>query len=209
MKYLQCNEEPKNVKHVPYAEPKIAKSVSFATSVTVVPIVSLGDYSRNEIESSWYTAEEMEQITRRLLKILCHAESTKSKNAKRYCMRGLEGHTTLGSTSKGRSREAMWASVLDEQKRQQENGIVDAESLAKVCARNTSSSRMWAIVVGNRDQQAAEAYLYQETKEADNASLQFQQMLEAREQVLSRSTSLKKERSSRSAYNRRMNARAA
>eukprot|EP00980_Cylindrotheca_fusiformis_P004966 scaffold1054_cov124-Cylindrotheca_fusiformis.AAC.6 len=191
------------------AEPRKAKSVSFATFITVVPIMGLGDYSRHEIKISWYTAEEMEEISRRLFKILHSTENKTPAKAKRYCMRGLEGHTTLGSISKRRNREAMWASVLEEQKRQQEKGIVDAESLSKVCARNTSSSRMWASAVGNRDQQAAETYLYQEPNETSNASLQLQQILEARDQMLSRSTSLKKERGPRSAYNIRMNARAA
>jgi hypothetical protein len=143
----------------PQSKPEAKRrGISFDSSVEIREIMGLDDYTSQEIEASWYTREEMEQISGRCFKILDMAETRRSRNPKKYCMRGLEGHTTLGSISKRLNRETSAMSVLEEQGRQ--SGEIDFESLSKVYSCTTSSSLMWAMVVGNRDQQEAEAYLY-------------------------------------------------
>jgi hypothetical protein len=181
------------------------KGISFDASFKMIEIMGLDDYTSQEIEASWYTGEEMAQISRRCLKILDWAETKRSRNDKIYCMRGLEGHTTLGSISKRRNRETSIMSVLEEQIRQ--NGEIDFESLSKVYSCTTSSSLMWAMVVGNRDQQEAEAYLH--CNEDSYDSVGQENILQTRDRIYLKNQIPNPDRSPRSSHNHQMNARAA
>jgi hypothetical protein len=184
------------------------KGISFDASVQMKEIMGLDDYTSQEIEASWYTDEEMEQISGRCFKILDKAEKRRSRNGKKgkkYCMRGLEGHTTLGSISKRRNRETSLMSVLEEQRRR--SGEIDFESLSKVYSCTTSSSQMWAMVVGNRDQQEAEAYLHCNEDSYDPVGQE--NMLQTRDRIYLQNQIPNPKRSPRSSHNHQMNARAA
>ncbi|CAJ1959883.1 unnamed protein product [Cylindrotheca closterium] len=139
------------------------RSVNFDPNVTpAVETISLDDYTSREIAATWYDEEEMANITRRCVRILKRMETNELKHGgKNYCTRGLEGHTTLGSINKRRSRSAGVAAVLEEQARQwDESTEADTQAIADAYTRTTSSCQMWARVMGNRDQVAAEPFLY-------------------------------------------------
>lgn len=188
--------------------PTKKSSVSFETSVATVQIMGLDAYTRQEIEASWYTDEDMENLARRCMHILHRVENGRGANAgKKYCMRGLEGHTRGGSISKRRNRDAAITSVLAEQRRQLEGyGEIDFQSLAQAYSRTTSSSSMWATVVGQRDQQAAEEYL--SSIEDSCESIGQHNLLQTRDRTLSRQVP-KTTRGPRSSSNHSMNAKAA
>ncbi|CAJ1931716.1 unnamed protein product [Cylindrotheca closterium] len=91
------------------------------------------------------------------------------KNGQKYCTRGLEGHTTLGSISKKKTRTAAFAAVLNEQARQwNKNEQVEIQAIAHAYRKTSASSQMWAQVIGNQDRQDADAYLYEDEEENDD-----------------------------------------
>lgn len=143
------------------------KRVTISPSVTVVEALSLYDYSAREIAASWYDGEEMDRITHRCFRMLQILECGGTKNGKKYCTRGLEGQTTLGSMSKKKSRSSAVSAVLDEQARQWNEHTTDVQAISDAYRRTASSCQMWACVVGNRDQQAIETYIYQKDEEVE------------------------------------------
>jgi hypothetical protein len=180
------------------------RGISFDESVKMKEIMGIHDYTSQEIEASWYTGEEMEQISMRCFKILDMTEARRSRFPKKYCMRGLEGHTTLGSISKRLNRETSLMSVLEVQRQSEE---IDFESLSKVYSCTTSSSLMWAMVVGNRDQHEAEAYLHCNEDNYDSVGLE--NMLQTRDRSYLKNQILTQPRSPRSSHNHQLSARAA
>ncbi|CAJ1961443.1 unnamed protein product [Cylindrotheca closterium] len=135
-------------------------------SVEVVEILHLDDFTASEIAASWYDEEEMKEITQGCFKVLQRMEYGGTKKGKKYCTRGLEGHTTLGSISKKETRTASFVAVLDEQEKQwNENKDFDFQAISDAYRKVSSSSQLWAQVIGNRDHQAIEAYLYQDEEE--------------------------------------------
>lgn len=139
------------------------KVVSFCPTVRGAQIMSIEDYTPSEIAASWYSAEESDNISIRCVKLIRRMESNEASAVKKYCIRGLEGHTTVGCAMKRMNRSTAIAAVLDEQARQRnENCNVDAQAIADAYKRATSSSQMWAQVMGNRDQAAAEAILFEQ-----------------------------------------------
>jgi hypothetical protein len=144
------------------SQAKRMKEVSFAANVAQIEIMGLDEYTQKEIKNTWHTEKEMNAITMRCIKILTKIEFGRSFKGKRYCVRGLESHTTSGSIAKERNRETAMMSVLEEQQRQFDaTGVVDIESISKAYKRTTSSQQMWAQVVASRDKQEAEVYLFE------------------------------------------------
>ncbi|CAJ1953017.1 unnamed protein product [Cylindrotheca closterium] len=149
----------------------LKRSVKFNPNVTGVGTISIYDYTTSEIAATWYDEEEMDSITRRCVRIIKRMETNdlKEGNAK-YCTRGLEGHTMIASSNKRRNRSSAVSAVLDEQARQWDESKeqTDAQAIADVYARTTSSCQMWAQVMGNRDQVAAAAFLYKDDDDEES-----------------------------------------
>lgn len=141
------------------------KRVTISQKVTVVETLSLYDYSAREIAASWYDDEEMDRITQRCFRVLQRMECGGTKNGQKYCTRGLEGHAPVASISKKKNRSTAVAAVLDSQARQWYEETMDVQAISDAYRRTTASCQMWAHVVGNRDQQAVEAYLYEDEEE--------------------------------------------
>ena len=134
--------------------------------VEVAEVLSIYDYTPQEIEAAWYDEQDMEKITHRCFRAVHRMECGGSKSGKKYCTRGLEGLTTLGSISKTKTRTAAFAAVLEEQERQwNENEEIDDEAISDAYKKTCTSSQLWAQVIGNRDRQAAESFLYDDEDE--------------------------------------------
>ena len=134
--------------------------VTFNPNVQVRETLSIHHYTASEISSTWYDDDEMEKITQRCFKILRKFE-VRNQDSPKYCMRGLECHTTSGAISRGSNRSAAFAAVLDEQARQwNENETYDAQAISDAYRQVASLCQMLAQVVGNMDQQAALPYQY-------------------------------------------------
>lgn len=73
------------------------------------------------------------------------------------CTRGLESRTSKGSRRKKVHRQRSLKAVIDEQKRQQSEGICDPEIISQAYAVHTSKSRTIALTSGKTDAIVAKA----------------------------------------------------
>eukprot|EP00980_Cylindrotheca_fusiformis_P011460 scaffold2659_cov107-Cylindrotheca_fusiformis.AAC.3 len=147
------------VKHHPSR--KTAMHVSFAAEVLVMETMGLNNYTVEEISQTWYSYEEMEEIKEECYETMEKiSEHRPLQDTARYCIRGLENNTQIGYTLKYMNRDESVQIVLEEQRRQLEKGEgVDENSISKAYRNATSSSHMWARVIGNRDRHWADLYL--------------------------------------------------
>lgn len=140
------------------------KRVSFHPYVQIVEVLNMEDYTPREIEAAWHSEEEMEKITERCSKVV---RSMDTGRGKKYCIRGLEGHSKLGSVTKNRNRRAAWAAVLTKQAQWVENTSSE-QAIADAYQRTTSSCQMWAQVTGRSDQQVANSILFEDEEEGND-----------------------------------------
>ena len=145
------------------------KRVTISQTVQCVETMSICDYTASEIAATWYDEEDMDKITQRCFKVLQRMESG-HKYGSKYCIRGLEGHSVLGSIIKSKARSAAATAVLEEQARQwnENNEEMDFEAISNVYRKATSSSLMWAQVIGNQDRRAVESYLFPNDEKEDD-----------------------------------------
>ncbi|CAJ1965467.1 unnamed protein product [Cylindrotheca closterium] len=133
---------------------KSSKSVTFHPTVTGIQIMNIDDYTAREISASWYSQEEMDRITNRCVKLLKRMESGDYNKCKKYCARGLEGHTKTGAISKNKNRASARAAVLMEQSRQWIENRVDEQAIADAYRSKASSCQLWAQIVATGDEEA-------------------------------------------------------
>jgi len=149
------------------------RKVTFKRTVSIRHVPIFYDYDASEFNAIWYNGDEMELFTRKAIKLVSRMESIDANQKKRYCIRGLERHSRLESISKEKSRRAARQAVFQEQDRQrkkeQQKNSSD-ETIANAYRQITSSCQIWAQVMGQRDQKAVQAYLFQEEDEDDKTS---------------------------------------
>jgi hypothetical protein len=137
----------------------IEKFVSFANQASVVYTIARRNYSPNEIKATWYSKKEKMNIEKQCCKQILRMDRGETLKDKKYCARGLEGHTRTGFTLKSKNRALSINSVLAEQHHVQLlRGFRDDEAIAHAYHQTTASCQIWACVVGLRDQRVAEEY---------------------------------------------------
>ena len=147
------------------------RRVTINPNTEVLEILSIYNYTESEIRAAWFGDEEMGHIPQRCFNLV-QQYNHGSRNSSKYCMRGLEGHTTTGSIIKRNNRTAAFAAVFDEQERHWDADEADKiQAISAAYRRTTSSCQMWAHVVGNRDQQAVEAYLYDDDEDKEERTV--------------------------------------
>jgi hypothetical protein len=135
------------------------KCVSLSSQTIEYYTIARKDYSPKEIKATWYTDEEYNTISRQCCKQIKKMDGGEKLKDKKYCARGLEAHTRFGSIAKSKNKAESIRSVLREQDMQLLEGRYDDEAIGKAYHQRTSSSQMWASVVGLRDQRSSENYL--------------------------------------------------
>jgi len=134
------------------------KTVSFDDNVTTRFVLSLsGGYSRDEIEACWFSSDECMKIAKQCAKQIRRLDRGQQLRDKKYCERGLEGHTNTGYALKVLTRSESIKKVLEEQERQQKEGVFDDDALARAYRDVTSSAQLWARSLALRDEREAEA----------------------------------------------------
>jgi hypothetical protein len=130
------------------------KSVSFTPSASVRHCLCLEDYTAAEKRAAWFSRGEFKEITKACCKQVQKMERGKTLKDVKYCARGLESYTASAALSKKKNRKAGYAAVLGCRRRGEE-----AEQKRSRDYKNASSSTMlWARVVGLHDQTAAANY---------------------------------------------------
>ena len=135
------------------------RCVSFCEKVVVHRVMPLSSFSAEEVKACWFSEEESRQLKKSNLKQIRLLNEGKQFRDKKYCSRGLEGSTNIGVKARQLNRQLACNAVLDIQARQLRDGVFDDDAIAAVYKRASSGCQLWAKVVGNRDQQAARAYL--------------------------------------------------
>jgi hypothetical protein len=149
------------------------KRVSFAATYIVRRTISRRDYTEQEKAACWFSFEEAGEIQAKSAKLVRLVESGSAcRGNKRYCFRGLEGHTKNGYRNKMLNRATAFSLVLDEQDRQMDScGVVNYDIIAAFYHQAASSCQLWASMVGLRDWKAAKA-CYSESDFAMSENMQ-------------------------------------
>ena len=111
---------------------RVEFTVRFSHNVAIRKTLSLKDYTIEELEACWYSQEESKAIQKQCREEIRRIEMGKKLNDKKYCSRGLEGHTTAGASSRNRKRKVAISAVLDEQWLQWDEGIFDEYAIADI-----------------------------------------------------------------------------
>ena len=131
------------------------KTVSFSSRMKVRGIPRASSYTEEEHKASWYQEDEFYQMRMACVKQIDKINKGMVLKDKKYCSRGLEGHTRLLEISKRQNRRAGFDAVINEQREQRHLGFVDDEAIARKYSDVTSSCQLWARKMALQDQQRA------------------------------------------------------
>jgi hypothetical protein len=148
----------------------VEQLVRFSEKKRVRKTLSRKDYTLDETKATWWSVEESGQIARQYTKEIKKIERGEKFKDKKFCARGLEGHTQIGSASKRQRRALAIDAVLDEQMIQWADGVFDEQTIADVYDVVSSRCQLWASLVGRRDHRAAEEIYESSHKEQAQSS---------------------------------------
>ena len=134
-----------------------------SSAVTFAPVLhfsketlSLDDYTAEEKSATWYSDEEYAEIKRNVRATLCQWEQGRGGLVKfQHEMRGLEWKTSLGIQRRFLSQSQAISAVLDEQQRQEFNGILDPVKISYVYLPVSSQSASAAHLTALEDERQA------------------------------------------------------
>jgi hypothetical protein len=131
-----------NVNHAPLQQTAInsrpelftrvsaAKAVSFQSTVRVVRTLGLGNFTEEEKQAAYYTSSELETIRSKMKNELASVVAGSTPGD--FELRGLEAFFPEASAKKQIRRALAWDEVLEEQNRQWDEQIYNAEYIAGV-----------------------------------------------------------------------------
>jgi hypothetical protein len=125
--------------------------VRFSEKIRVRNTISCKDYTPEEVEACWYTSDDNQRIHRQCSKEIRKLNEGSTLKDKKYCSRGLEGHTTIGAATKKQNRWLSINAVLDEQMIQWEEDIFDEYVIAEIYCITSASCQVRAKIVGLSD----------------------------------------------------------
>jgi hypothetical protein len=130
-------------------------SVSWNSDVNCLSILSLDQYSEQELEAVWYTLEEYQAFKNSCKEAIVRMME-KGKNIKdndeEFCCRGLECRTKKGDKLCQRNRQGVWCAVLFEQELQVKQNFFDAVILSQLSIMSSLPARKAARDRGQEDQ---------------------------------------------------------
>jgi hypothetical protein len=141
----------------------VEKSISFAPLVKVRCTIARSDYSMDEINMCWYSAEEYSQISEQCVKQIEKLNRGEKLNGKKYCTRGLEGHTDVRSYERMQAKELARSTVLNEQDTQVSEGVWDEDFMSKIYQDVSSSGKSYAQMVALCDERAVKKIMAKES----------------------------------------------
>eukprot|EP00339_Tiarina_fusa_P018774 CAMPEP_0117022308 /NCGR_PEP_ID=MMETSP0472-20121206/16777_1 /TAXON_ID=693140 ORGANISM="Tiarina fusus, Strain LIS" /NCGR_SAMPLE_ID=MMETSP0472 /ASSEMBLY_ACC=CAM_ASM_000603 /LENGTH=190 /DNA_ID=CAMNT_0004728125 /DNA_START=52 /DNA_END=624 /DNA_ORIENTATION=- len=133
-----------------------SRSVSFNVDVRCIRALHINNYTDEEITDTWFTKTEYKQMKREI-KLTVGMMDKKSRFAEgiNFSSRGLEDKTADMIVQKVEHRFLALDAVLDEQDRQREAGICDAEALRLVYTEYSFVSHMSAFLMATLDEKMA------------------------------------------------------
>jgi ribosome-binding protein aMBF1 (putative translation factor) len=133
-----------------------SRHVSFSKRVKVKRTLAIGEYTRDEMESTWYESEELQAMAldvRLTVQMIGKGEELDEAS---HCQRGVENRTSLGKETTRSNRRNAVRAVLKAQEHQRRKGIKNQEELASVYTEYTKWSGLTAQAMGLSDEQVAQ-----------------------------------------------------
>jgi hypothetical protein len=140
----------------------VEKSVTFDSVVKVRSTITRRGYSMEEISMCWYSAEEYSHIKEECVKQIEKLNRGEKLNGKKYCTRGLEGHTEVRLCERMLAKELARSTVLNEQDDQVSEGVRDEDFMSKIYQNVSSSCKSWAHLVALCDERAVKKIIAQD-----------------------------------------------
>ena len=154
-----------NHKYTTAASSSKKKVVSFSMHATVRYTIHLNDFSREEIEASWFSKYEYKIIRQNCCNEIAQMKPSKNKtysskserkarkqDSGDLCSRGLECYTKLGRKTRSENRACSTQVVSEIQGTQFEQGYQDEEEIAAAYHKATNDSQTCAarniIIIG-------------------------------------------------------------
>jgi hypothetical protein len=141
-------------------------TIRFSASVTVRETLSRKDYTPEEVKAYWYSHEESKAIRKQRSQEIRRINMGERLKDKKYCSRGLEGHTKIGAESKNRIRKVAINAVLDEQWLQWGEFIFDEYAIADIYNDASSRCQIRAHHVAVREHKEDDQDTYEYTRYA-------------------------------------------
>ena len=141
------------------------KKTRFANFNRIEYIPRIEDLSEEEMFSTWWSQEELEQIKQTCiltLKLASSDDAIPERAKGDLCLRGLEAKTPLAAKRRWETKKLAWKIVLDEQWEQWDKNIDDPEALAEVYRRFALNSEKRAQLVGLKDAEASKQTIIEE-----------------------------------------------
>ena len=136
------------------------KSVTFSPSVLMYRTMHIKNFTDEEIDNTWYNAEEMKSIVNECVKIIAFMDSTGAPSSSE-CFRGLEFRTPQGQKKRTTHRFCAIDAVLREQDAQWEYEENDINQIRASYRAYSKPSRAEALRIGLEDAKEA-MKIYQE-----------------------------------------------
>jgi hypothetical protein len=135
------------------------KRVSFSNAPAgIVEVKSLEDFSKEELEQTWFTRQEFDDIKESYRSVLRRMQNKEHIQDTEECStRGLEGRSRMGARNRQTIMMESILAVLNEQMEQQNEGRNDSEAIAIAYRQYGYHSLQAAVMMGRRDQEAVMA----------------------------------------------------
>ena len=160
-------------------QPPSSRHVSFSKRVRVKKTLSIGDYTREETESTWYASEELEDMALDVQLTVQMIDRGEILDETFHCIRGIESKMPPDKDMTRSNRRGAKKAVFQTQSKQRKNETRDEEELASVYREYCYGSRITAhamglsderFVSGNKEKKSAKVKIADEATDDHRAS---------------------------------------
>ena len=131
------------------------KSVRFLPNVLVYRTKHINDFTDEEVDNTWYNADEMSAIVNDCVTIISSIDEREQPVKSTQCIRGLEFRTQKGQKRRAQHRFCAFDAVLGEQDAQWEYGEHDDNKIRIRYTVYSKPSRAEALRTGLEDAKEA------------------------------------------------------
>ena len=133
------------------------KSVTFEPVCHVKKHIHVNDYTKEEIENTWYTRTENDRI-REVMQLevqLAEHGAMNDNDSPHFCLRSVESHMSKNVTVRMDLRIIVWDAILDEQELQYQEGSYNPKLYSQVVRKISKRCLQKAQKIAQLDEQEA------------------------------------------------------
>ena len=132
------------------------RRLRFSEKMQVIPTVHINEMSREEISTIWYVDVDYDAMKNKVLSIVKKMQKGSFEESSKETRRGIEKRTRQGSFVRKQNKFLGITSVLDEQTRQEKEGVHEPELIAKLYQHACTAAHDEAYAMGLKDQAAVQ-----------------------------------------------------